>query len=111
VGQEQRVRLVPGTKAAALYADADPIEDYRCNYGVDSRFHPALEQAGLRLSGFGDDGELRIAEIAAHPFFIATLYVPQMRSAPDRPHPILAGFADAVRAEAAARSTAADRRR
>jgi CTP synthase (UTP-ammonia lyase) len=110
VGQEQRVRLVPGTRAAALYADADPIEDYRCNYGVDPRFHPVLEQAGLRLSGFGDDGELRIAEIAAHPFFMATLYLPQMRSAPDRPHPILGGFAGAVRAEAA-RATAADRRR
>jgi len=104
------VLLVPDTKAAALYAGADPIEDYRCNYGVDPRLHQTLEQAGLRLSGFGEDGELRIAEIAAHPFFIATLYLPQMRSAPGKPHPILAGFAAAVRAETA-RATAADRRR
>ena len=103
------MRIVSGTRAAALYGDEEPVEDYRCNYGVDPRYHAALEQAGLRLSGFGEDGELRIAEIPAHPFFLATLFLPQMRSTPDRPHPILAGFATAVRA--AARSTAADRRR
>jgi len=105
------VRVVPGTRAAALYGDAEPMEDYRCNYGVDPRFHPALEQAGLRLSGFGEDGELRIAEIPAHAFFLATLFLPQMRSTPERPHPILAGFATAVCAAARARATAADPRR
>ena len=100
----QRVRVVPGTRAAALYGGAEPLEDYRCNYGVDPRFHPALEAAGLRLSGFGEDGELRIAELPAHPFFVATLFLPQMRSAPGRPHPILAGFAAAVRAVSVASS-------
>jgi len=105
------VRIVPGTRVAALYGDAEPVEDYRCNYGVDPRFHPALEQAGLRLSGFGEDGELRIAEIPAHPFFIATLFLPQMRSSPERPHPILAGFAAAVGAAADARPMTARRRR
>ena len=35
VGLEQRVRIVPGTRTAALYGDAEPGEDYRCNYGVD----------------------------------------------------------------------------
>jgi CTP synthase (UTP-ammonia lyase) len=105
------VRIVPGTRAAALYGDAEPVEDYRCNYGVDPRFHPALEEAGLRLSGFGEDGELRIAEIPAHPFFLATLFLPQMRSTRARPHPILAGFAAAVHAAARGRATAADPRR
>jgi CTP synthase (UTP-ammonia lyase) len=107
VGQEQRVRLVPGTRAAALYGDREPVEDYRCNYGVDPRLHLALERAGLRLSGFGEDGELRIAEIPEHPFYVATLFLPQMRSTPGQPHPILAGFSAAVRA--AARSATAGR--
>lgn len=109
MGQEQRVKLVPGTRAAALYGGVEPVEDYRCNYGVDPRLHPALERGGLRLSGFGEDGELRIAELPAHPFFLATLFLPQMRSTPERAHPILAGFAAAVRA--AAQPVAADRQR
>ena len=97
VGTQQRVLVVPGTRAATLYGDETPVEDYRCNYGVDPEYHGALEQSGLRLSGFGEDGELRIIELPAHPFFLATLFLPQMRSAPGRPHPLLAGFAAAIR--------------
>jgi CTP synthase (UTP-ammonia lyase) len=90
------VKVIPGTRAAALYGADTALEDYRCNYGANSAYHEALEQAGLRLSGFGENGELRIVELPAHPFFVATLFLPQMRSTPRRPHPILAGFAAAV---------------
>ena len=90
--------VVPGTRAAALYGSQTVVEDFRCNYGVNSAYHGALEKAGLRLSGFGEDGELRIIELPAHPFFLGTLFVPQMRSTPERPHPLLLGFAAAVKA-------------
>jgi len=72
------------------------VEDFRCNYGVNSEYRSALEEAGLGLSGFGEDGELRIVEVPGHPFFVATLFVPQMRSTPETPHPLLVGFATAV---------------
>jgi CTP synthase (UTP-ammonia lyase) len=55
-----------------------------------------LATAGLTVSGVGDDGEMRIVELADHPFYVATLFLPQKRSAPGQPHPILAGFAVAV---------------
>ena len=98
VGLEQRVFVVPGSRAAALYGGAPAVEDYRCNYGVNPEYHPALEAAGLHLSGFGEDGELRIVELPGHPFFLATLFLPQIRSTPERPHPFLRGFAAAVQA-------------
>jgi CTP synthase (UTP-ammonia lyase) len=100
VGLEQRVMVVPGTRAADLYGGTTAVEDFRCNYGVDPAYHPALEKGGLRLSGFGEDGELRIVELPGHPFFLATLFLPQMRSTPERPHPFLRGFAAAVKAAA-----------
>jgi CTP synthase (UTP-ammonia lyase) len=87
-----------------LYGVETAIEDYRCNYGVNSEYHAALEQAGLTLSGFGEDGELRIVEISTHPFFLATLFLPQMRSSFGTPHPLLTGFATAVEAVVANRS-------
>jgi CTP synthase (UTP-ammonia lyase) len=31
-------------------------------------------------------------ELPAHPFFLATLFVPQSRSLPERPHPIGTAF-------------------
>jgi CTP synthase (UTP-ammonia lyase) len=31
-------------------------------------------------------------KLPAHPFFLATLFVPQSRSLPERPHPIVPAF-------------------
>jgi CTP synthase (UTP-ammonia lyase) len=48
------------------------------------------------VSGRGSTGEIRIVEIPGHPFFLATLFVPQARSTAITPHPLLAGYAAAV---------------
>jgi CTP synthase (UTP-ammonia lyase) len=90
------VRLKAGTRAATLYDATQAVEDYWCNYGVNPAYNAALAGAGLTPSGFGEDGEIRIVELADHPFFVATLFLPQKRSSPARPHPLLAGFAAAV---------------
>jgi CTP synthase (UTP-ammonia lyase) len=50
------------------------------------------------VSGVGLEGEIRIVELPGHPFFVATLFLPQARSTADRPHPLLAGYAAAVSA-------------
>ena len=96
VGQQQPVTILPGTRAAKLYGAEEAIEDYYCNYGVTPDCRPELEAAGLRASGIGGAGEVRIVEIADHPFFLATLFLPQARSSAATPHPLLAGYATAV---------------
>ena len=96
VGQEQTVTLVPGTRAAACYGAAAATEDYYCNYGVNPAYRRPLEAGGLRVSGVGDDGEIRIVELPDHRFFVATLFLPQTRSTAARPHPLLAGYAAAA---------------
>lgn len=73
------------------------MEDYYCSYGVNPAYRARLEAAGMMVSGLGAEGEIRIVELPGHPFYLATLFLPQMRSAPGAPHPLLAGFADAVR--------------
>jgi CTP synthase (UTP-ammonia lyase) len=104
VGQAHPVTLVPGTRAAACYQAATSIEDYYCNYGVNPDYRQTLEAAGLRVSGVGDDGEIRIVELPAHRFFVATLFLPQTRSAAGRPHPLLAAFATAAAGHVTTRS-------
>ena len=97
VGTEQAVTVLPDTTAAALYGRSGRmIEDYYCSYGVNPDYRAALEKGGLRISGLGDEGEVRIVELPGHPFFLATLFLPQMRSTAGRPHPLLAGYATAV---------------
>jgi CTP synthase (UTP-ammonia lyase) len=99
VGQAQRVIALPDSRAAALYGSTeDVVEDFYCNYGLNPDYRPLLEQAGLRITGVDDDGEVRIVELPDHPFYLATLFCFQTRSRPERPHPLLAGFVEAARA-------------
>ena len=95
--------LVAGTRTAALYGVPEAVEDYWCNYGVSLDFAKPLADAGLVVSGRGAEGEIRIVELADHPFFVATLFLPQKRSKPDQPHPVLAGFAAALGVSATGR--------
>jgi CTP synthase (UTP-ammonia lyase) len=57
------------------------------------------------VSGVGSEGEIRIVELPEHPFFVATLFLPQARSTAATPHPLVVGYAAAVttRREARAR--------
>jgi CTP synthase (UTP-ammonia lyase) len=96
VGQRQPVKLLPNTRAAKLYGATDSLEDFYCNYGVNPDYRPALEEHGMRVSGVGADGEIRIVEFDNHPFFLATLFLPQVRSTAATPHPLLLGYAAAI---------------
>jgi CTP synthase (UTP-ammonia lyase) len=95
-GLEGTVRVLPGSRAAELYGGAGKrTEAYYCSYGVNPEFRPRLEAAGLRVTGTDPDGEPRIVELDrdAHPFFLATLFIPQARSTSEAPHPLVAGLA------------------
>jgi len=98
VGKQEPVRLHPDTRASSLYGSAEAIEDFYCNYGVNPAYRRRLEEGGLTISGTDAGGETRIVELAEHPFFMATLFLPQTRSTAASPHPLIAGYAAAVRA-------------
>jgi CTP synthase (UTP-ammonia lyase) len=91
------------TRAAALYGTRESIEAYYCNYGVNPDYRPRLEAAGMVVSGMGGQGEVRIVELSVHPFFIATLFLPQARSTAERPHPLITGYGRAAAAYRMAR--------
>lgn len=98
------MRLRPGTRAADLYRAGEAVESYYCSYGVNPAYVDLLERGGLTVSGVGDDREVRMVELPGHPFYVATLFLPQARSTPESPHPLLAGYAAAVRGAADRRS-------
>ncbi|MGE5206215.1 MAG: hypothetical protein ACM3PW_11395 [Chlamydiota bacterium] len=50
-------------------------------------------------------GEARAVELVGHPFFVATLFQPQLSSSPEKPHPLLTAFIQAA-AQFAGRSAA-----
>ena len=60
------------------------------------------------VTGTDDDDEARIFELPSHPFYVATLFVPQNRSTIEQPHPIVTGLLLAAAKRAS--SKAADQR-
>ena len=83
------VHIKEGTAAAAAYRSTSASERYYCNFGLNPAYLDTIIEAGLSLSGTDADGEPRILELPSHPFFVATLFVPQISSEPGRPHPFL----------------------
>ena len=95
-GQRAAVLLRPGSTAASYYGAEAVTEEYRCSFGLAASYIPALERAGLTISGEGATREPRIVELAGHPFYVATLFVPQLSSTPQQPHPLFRAFVAAT---------------
>ena len=98
VGKTGIVHIVPGTVARRLYGKEEVSEQFRCNYGLNPEYQETIGRGELRVSGLGPDGEARIVELPDHRFYLATLFLPQLSSAPDKPHPIILGYLQAAMA-------------
>ena len=96
VGRELRVALVPGSRVAQIYGTTEAVEQYYCNFGVNPDKVPLLRKGPLQITGSDPEGEVRVVELPDHPFFVGTLFVPQMRSTPERPHPLVTAFVRAA---------------
>jgi CTP synthase (UTP-ammonia lyase) len=96
-GKELRVKLCPQTTVHSFYRTEEASERYYCTFGVNPEYAETLAgQGDLVISGRDLNGEIRIIEILNHPFFVGTLFVPQMQSTEEKPHPLVSGFLQAV---------------
>jgi CTP synthase (UTP-ammonia lyase) len=95
-GREMRLRFAAGSRVAAIYGAREATEEYYCNFGVDPEHVPVLGGGPLRITGADAEGEVRVIELPGHPFFLGTLFVPQTRSTPERPHPLVMAFVEAA---------------
>jgi CTP synthase (UTP-ammonia lyase) len=92
VGKTMEVAIQAGSKAAAACQATRSMEQFYCNFGLNPEYQDQLEKNGLEITGWDQNDEVRIVEIAAHPFFMGTLFVPQARSMPGTPHPLILEF-------------------
>lgn len=94
-------QLQPGTRAAEAYHKPLVSERHRHRFELNNAFRQQLEQKGMVFSGISPDGRLvEIAELAEHPFMVATQFHPEFLSRPNRPHPLFVAFLRAVRKQA-----------
>ena len=89
--------LSPGSRLASLHGDATSVVEHTtCNYGLNPVVDRIVEMGDMVACGIDDLGEVRAIELVSHPYFVATLYQPQLRSSPAEPHPLFVGLVEAA---------------
>ena len=89
--------LNPDSKAYEMYGTEEIEERHRHRYEVNNDYRNALTEHGMMLSGISPDGRIvEMVEIKDHPWFIATQAHPELKSRPNRPHPLFRGFVEAA---------------
>lgn len=85
------------SRAYQLYGQENISERHRHRYEVNNDYRAVLTENGLRLSGLSPDGRIvEMCELTEHPFFVATQGHPELKSRPNRPHPLFKGFVEAA---------------
>ena len=85
------------SKAFTLYGQETIQERHRHRYEVNNDYRAALTQKGMKLSGLSPDGRIvEMIEVPEHPFFVATQAHPELKSRPNRPHPLFRGLVEAA---------------
>ncbi|MFF0410157.1 hypothetical protein ACFYUY_06925 [Kitasatospora sp. NPDC004745] len=106
VGHEGAVAITPGTLAERVLGTTRTQERYHCNYGLNADYLERLRTHGLLFSGADDSGETRVLELPDHPFFLASLFQPELSGDGSRPHAMIRALAAAAVAHAAGAPTA-----
>ncbi|GFZ31273.1 CTP synthase [Clostridium zeae] len=79
------------------YSDSLIYERHRHRYEFNNEFRSSIADAGMRIAGTSPDGRLvEVVEIADHPWFVAVQYHPELKSRPNRPHPLFKDFIGAA---------------
>lgn len=79
------------------YKENVVYERHRHRYEVNNDYRKLLEEEGLRMAGFSENGELiEIIELQEHPWFVGTIFHPEFKSRPTNPHPLFVGFIGAI---------------
>lgn len=89
--------LDQSSKAYKLYGTDRIEERHRHRYEVNTDYRDVLVEHGMMLSGLSPDGRIvEMIEIPQHPWFIATQAHPELKSRPNRPHPLFREFIEAA---------------
>lgn len=94
---KKKIQLSPHARVAKIYGQLEVEEEFACNYELNQQFQEQLTNAGLKVTGTTEGGDVRVVELIEHPFFVATAYLPQWSSSEGSPHPLFTAFLNAAR--------------
>ncbi|MBI5447603.1 MAG: CTP synthase [Gammaproteobacteria bacterium] len=88
----QACYLAENTLARTIYGAPEITERHRHRYEVNAHYLPALEKAGLKVSGRSKEGLVEMIELPNHPWFVACQFHPEFTSNPRDGHPLFISF-------------------
>jgi CTP synthase (UTP-ammonia lyase) len=107
VGHEGPINYTPDTLIARIAGVERSLERYHCSYGIASDYLATLQDAGVIFGAHDQDGAPRALELRDHPFFLGTLFQPELAGDGTRAHPVIRAFAEATTLRARERSSQA----
>lgn len=96
VEEKGDIVLTPETQIARIYGAEHIVEHYRCSYGFNPEYIPLFEGSDFVISGYDTDGEPRVIELTAHPFFIGTAFQPERSALRGETHPLISAYVQAI---------------
>ena len=85
------------SRSYALYGEKTIHERHRHRYEVNNDYRRLLTENGMLLSGLSPDNRIvEMVELPDHPWFIGTQAHTELKSRPNRPHPLFQGFIGAA---------------
>jgi len=86
-------KLSKDSNAYNAYAEDLIYERHRHRYEFNNEFRSELVNGGLILTGTSPDSRLvEIVEVKDHPWYVAVQFHPELKSRPNRPHPLFTDF-------------------
>jgi CTP synthase (UTP-ammonia lyase) len=96
VEERGEILLDAGSRVRRWYGVDRVEEGYHCSFGLNPAREAALADGRLRFTGRDPAGEVRVMELAGHPFFIATLFQPERSALRGETHPVILAFVAAL---------------
>lgn len=87
-----------GSRTYQAYGAEEISERHRHRYEFNNEYRDAMTQAGLELAGLSPDGRLvEIVELPGHPWFVGVQFHPELKSRPNKAHPLFRAFIAAAK--------------
>ena len=87
-----------GSRTYQAYGAEEISERHRHRYEFNNEYRDALTQAGLELAGLSPDERLvEIVELPGHPWFVGVQFHPELKSRPNKAHPLFRAFIAAAK--------------
>ena len=83
--------------SVAAYGEENIFERHRHRYEFNNAYRDLFVEGGMRIGGVNPERDLvEIVELPNHPWFVGVQYHPELRSRPNRPHPLFREFVGAA---------------